>query len=931
MPGPYPSELECDVLLSDGRTARLRAIRPDDGPALRRLGEQLSSESVYFRFFSPRRSIGEEEIAHFATVDYQDRLALVALVDAELVAVARYDRCPVPPSGTGSASEPALSPQGGGDEAEVAFVVRDDHQGRGLGTVLLEHLASAAGQRRIGRFVADTLPENYRMLNVFRSAGFEEHALLDSGVIRVTLELALRPEYLERVEERDWTAAVRSIEHILRPGAIAVLSDTGKRRLVGDDIVRNLLAGGFTGAVYPVGGKEEWVAGVRAYPSISEVPTPIDLAVLALTGPQLSQAVRECGAKGVGGLVVVASGAGERDTATAGSDRDLVELAREFGMRLVGPDCMGVINTCPEVAMNASVAKSPPPPGRIAFSSQSGGLGIALLGDLGNRGLGISSFVSLGNKADVSGNDLLRFWEDDPETDVILLYLESFGNPRRFSRIARRVARKKPIVAVKSARTASGQRGTRGRLLSAVPDEATDALFRQAGVIRVGTLEELLEVADLLASQNLPRGRRVAIVGNAGGCAIIAADACESYGLEVPELGTSSQGRLALISSLGAVHGNPVELSASASAEDYRDVLEIVLQDPDLDAVIVTFTPASLEGAEDIAQIVAAVSASADKPVLANFIVTEGTLTALRTGPKRVPWFGYPESAARAVARVAPYSEWLNRPEGAVPNFADLDIAAARRIVETALAGGPSVGVSAAGQAAVTAPLSLWLDTVSAFELLRAYKIPVVDFARASNAAEAVQGAEALGYPVAIKLDAPNLVHKSDVGGVVLNLTSPGQVASTAESLLARFGAGASLIVQPMAPGGVETVVGLVEDAAFGPLVMFGLGGKEAELFRDQIWSLVPMTAQDAQDLVSGLRSSPLLTGYRGAPLADLGALAEVLSRVARLAEDVPEVAELSLNPVVATPSGAVALDARVRVASAPHEPPLLRRTMRSA
>ncbi len=460
MPGPYPSELECDVLLSDGRTARLRAIRPDDGPALRRLGEQLSSESVYFRFFSPRRSIGEEEIAHFATVDYQDRLALVALVDAELVAVARYDRCPVPPSGTGSASEPALSPQGGGDEAEVAFVVRDDHQGRGLGTVLLEHLASAAGQRRIGRFVADTLPENYRMLNVFRSAGFEEHALLDSGVIRVTLELALRPEYLERVEERDWTAAVRSIEHILRPGAIAVLSDTGKRRLVGDDIVRNLLAGGFTGAVYPVGGKEEWVAGVRAYPSISEVPTPIDLAVLALTGPQLSQAVRECGAKGVGGLVVVASGAGERDTATAGSDRDLVELAREFGMRLVGPDCMGVINTCPEVAMNASVAKSPPPPGRIAFSSQSGGLGIALLGDLGNRGLGISSFVSLGNKADVSGNDLLRFWEDDPETDVILLYLESFGNPRRFSRIARRVARKKPIVAVKSARTASGQRGT---------------------------------------------------------------------------------------------------------------------------------------------------------------------------------------------------------------------------------------------------------------------------------------------------------------------------------------------------------------------------------------------------------------------------------------------------------------------------------------
>ena len=937
--GTYPGELECDVLLSDGRSARLRAVRPVDGPLLRSFGARLSRETVYFRFLAPRKEISDEEIRHLVTVDYQDRLALVAFVDRELVAVARYDRLPAEAGdalpGSAACTTGGPVPQLLG-EAEIAFVVRDDHQGRGLGTVMLEHLASAAVARGIGRFVADVLPDNHRMLGVFRSAGFDEHALLDAGVIRVTLELAAQPEYIERVEEREWTAAVRSIEHILRPRSIAVIGASRESGSTGHDIVANLLAGGFTGAVYPVNPRAYPVAGLRSYPGVSHLPGDIDLALLAVPAHQLAETVRECGLKGVCGLVIVPAGEEAREAPGTSADRDLVELARRFGMRLVGPDSMGVINNGPQVRMNATFAERPPPPGRVALSAQSGGLGIALLGELTGRGLGISSFASLGNKADVSGNDLLRFWEGDPETDVILLYLESFGNPRKFSRIARRVAYKTPIVAVKSARTPAGLRGgVHAPSAGGVPDEATDALFRQAGVIRVQTLEELLDVADVLANQPLPTGRRVGIVSNAGGCGVLAADACESHGLEVPELAAATQGRLLGVVSRGAGVGNPVELAASASAEEYARVLEIVLADDDIDVVIVTFTPPVLVGADDVAEAVSKAAARTNKPVLANFIATEQTLRELRAAPRPVPWFAYPESAARAVARVADYGQWVARPEGTVPGFDDLDPALARRVAEQALTATPSAapgtGPAPAREPVAVSSNSVWLDTLAAFTMLQAYGIPILPCLRASSAPEAVQAGTKLGYPVALKLDAPEFVHKSDVGGVRLNLASGGEVAAAAEALLARFGSGVPLIVQPMAPDGVETVVGVVEDPSFGPLVMFGLGGKEAELFGDRMWSLVPMTAEDARDLVKGLRSSPLLTGYRGSAPVDLEALSGVLLRIARLAEDLPEVVELSLNPVVASPGGVVAIDARVRVATALPEPPLLRRTMRSA
>ncbi len=924
--GHYPADLECDVLLSDGGTARLRPIRPDDGPGLRAFGERLSSETVYLRFFSPRRKISDQEIAHFVTVDYRDRLAIVAIIDGELVAVARYDRTPPPVASSEGPvrdehSEPD-GPAGNVDEAEVAFVVRDDHQGRGLGTIMLEHLASAAVARGIGRFVADTLPENHRMIGVFRSAGFDERANLDSGVVRVTMELSARPEYLERVEEREWSATVHSIEHILRPASIAVIGAGAKTDSSGTAIVGHLLTGGYTGAVYPVNATAAEVEGIQGYRKLAEVPGAVDLAIITVPAPFVSDVVRDCGSEGIRGLVIMTAGYSEQGPARAGAERDLVELARNFGMRLVGPNCVGVLNTSTDVRMNATVAERSPLPGRIALSSQSGGLGIALLEEFAGRGLGISSFVSLGNKADVSGNDLLRFWADDNETDVIVLYLESFGNPRKFSRIARRVARTKPIVAVKGARTTSGRRGADPDRAAGLADKAADALFRQAGVMRVGTLEELLDVADLLASQPLPKGRRVAVVGNAGGCGVLAADACESEGLEVNELAVDTRSHLVAVASKGAALDNPIGLVASATAEEYAAVLEIVLADSGVDAVLVTFTPPSAAGADDIAEAVAAVASASSKPVLANFLATDRTLAAFRDGKRRVPWFPYPESAARALASVARYSQWLERPAGTVPAFDDVDSARANQIVQGAL---EEVSVADAD-----GPRSVWLDSIAASELLETYRIPVLPSLGASTPAEAAEHAGAMGYPVALKLDAPAIAHKSDVGGVRLHLGSSGEVLFTAEEMLTEFGPEVRLLVQPMAPPGVETVVGVVADPSFGPLVSFGLGGKEAELPSDRLWSLVPMTSEDAHDLITGLRSSPLLTGYRGSTEVDLAGLAEMLTRVARLAEDLPEVVEMSLNPVVAGPAAVVALEARVRVARASHEP-LLRRAMRTA
>jgi acetate---CoA ligase (ADP-forming) len=908
----YPKDLESDVVLADGRVAHLRPIMGSDVDGLRDLGSRLSAQSIYMRFFSPRRQISQAELEHFANVDYVQRSALVALVDSELVAVARFDR------GAGETS------------AEVAFTVRDDQQRRGLGMVLLEHLASAARSLGIRRFEADTLGANGAMLGVFRHAGFVERTSMGSGIVHVSLDLEAAPEYLDHLEARDRTAAVHSIEGLLRPRSIAVVGASTRAGSVGHEIVANLVAGEFKGPVYPVNRRAGGTAGplqvcgLSAVADVGDIEGRVDLAVIAVPPAEVAKVTEACGKKGVRGLVVVTAGFAEAGPEGAVAERDLISLARSHGMRVIGPNCLGIVNTAPDISMNATFSPARPVSGSIGFSSQSGGLGIAILNEATRRDLGVSTFVSVGNKVDVSGNDLIRYWESDPQTEVILLYLESFGNPRHFARIARNVSKKKPIVAVKSGRSSSGARGTSSHTAAmASPDATVDALFRQAGVIRVDTLAEFFDVADVLNHQPLPRGGNVAIVGNAGGPGVLAADACEGAGLVVPELCFETQRKLRAVLSKEAGVSNPVDCIATATAEQYRAALEIVLGDDDVDAVIAIFTPPLVTQAEDVAAQVAAVAASATKPIVGVFLATSGALSALRDGVRRVPWFAFPESAARALGRTVPYAMWRVRPEVPVPVFLDLDTAKGRAIVDATLAAAAHGGAASGSETG-------WLDVSQVMQLLSAYGIGFVESARAATATEAADAARSMGFPVAVKLDVPGLVHKSDVGGVRLGVADAAHVMAVTEELLAGHGPEVAVTVQPMAPAGVETIVGVVEEPGFGPVVMVGLGGTATELLGDTALSLVPITRPEAVDLISSLKASKLLSGYRGAPAADIGALADLICRVAQLAERLPEVVEMDLNPVIVGPDGCLVVDAKVRVArpEAP-EPELWRRHLR--
>jgi acetyl coenzyme A synthetase (ADP forming)-like protein len=568
----YPSEWESDVVLSDGGTVHLRPIRADDESGLLGLFSRLSDESIYMRFFSPVTSPTHEQLAHLANVDYDARMALVAELGDDIVAVARYDRLPET------------------EHAEVAFTVQDDQQGRGLATIMLEHLAAVARSRGITTFVAETLPDNRRMLGVFRDAGFRVVREFTDGVVHVMFPIDPTETSQAMQDEREQISEARSVRRLLAPRSVAVIGAGRRPGTIGHEVFANLLAGDFTGPVYPVNSHADVVASVRAYPSILDVPDPVDLAVVTVPASSVMEVVQECADKGVHGLIVISAGFAERGS--AGAEQELVELARRHGMRLVGPNGMGVVNTDPDISMNATFAPFRPVSGRIGFASQSGALGIELLGQAARLGLGVSTFVSMGNKADVSSNDLLQFWDHDPDTSVILLYLESFGNPRKFSRLARRIGHSKPILAVKSGRTHAGTRAAASHTAAlASSDVATDALFRQAGVVRVDTLAELLDTAQVLVHQPRPPGRRVAIVSNGGGPGILASDACEGAGLEVPELSAATQESLRGFVSPDASTANPVDVIASATAATYERAIRAVLADPDVDSVIVIFVP----------------------------------------------------------------------------------------------------------------------------------------------------------------------------------------------------------------------------------------------------------------------------------------------------------------------------------------------------
>jgi acetyl coenzyme A synthetase (ADP forming)-like protein len=872
------------VILRDGSTLRLRAPGRGDADALVAFFERLSEHSRYLRFHGVRR-IDATLVEYFLDPTWADRGALIgALTDAEgnerVVALAEYARLRDPMT------------------AEVAFTVAEELQGRGAGTRLLEQLAFRAAEVGIEQFVAEVLPENSAMLAVFRDAGFEESRTLGGGEIEVRFPIAATERYRARVEERDHIAVSASLRPFFAPVGVAVIGASKRRGSIGGELFRNILAADFAGAAYPVNRDGEAVAGVRAYRTIEDIPDPIDLAVICLPGGRVLDAAEEALRKGVPALCVISAGFAEMGSEGAERQEKLLTLVRAHGARLVGPNCLGI--AVPAIGLNATFAPRALPPGRIAFSSQSGALGLALLEKASERGLGFSAFVSIGNKADVSSNDLLEWWEEDEGTDVVLLYLESFGNPQKFARVAGRLARRKPILALKAGTSHAGARAASSHTAAlAGSDAAVEALFRSAGVLRARSLEELVDVATLLSSQPLPKGRRVAVMTNAGGLGILCADACDAAGLELPELADETRQALAAILPGEASLANPVDLLGSATGETYAQALPHVLRDPGIDAVIALFVPPVVAGADEVASAMrkAVERETSEKPVLAVVVSADGTPETLREAGSPLAAFAYPESAARALGFAARRAEWLRRPTGTVPTIDGIDKTTARRLVETALAASDDV----------------WLDAAAARTLLTAYGVPLVPEQVAADAAEAVAAAGALGRPVVLKTAAAG-VHKTESGGVALNLDTDDEIRAAAERI------GGPLLVQPMISAGTELLAGIVQDAVFGPLVAFGPGGVLAELIGGAGFRIAPLTDRDADELVHGGKAGQLVRGFRGGAAADAAALVTLVHRLSRLAVDLPEVAELDLNPIIALPSGCVAVDARIRLRARPED-----------
>jgi acetyl coenzyme A synthetase (ADP forming)-like protein len=883
-----------DVVLRDGSTVRVRAMRPDDDQGLLGLFTSLSEESRWLRFFSPTKGAAlAAEARRETNLDHTFGLLALSGPEERVVGHAFY---------------------AGLDEhrAEVAFTIANDFQGRGLGTILLGQLAEVAAANDIQMFEAEVVAANHTMLHVFRESGFPIEVSAEAGQLHVTFPTSFTREAVERFETRETFAAVNALKLFFNPRAVAVIGASRQRGTIGGEIFHNLLAFGFNGPVFPVNPTAEVVQSVPAYATIEAIPGPVDLAIIVVPANQVVEVAAGCGRKGVKALVVISMGFSETGTDGQSQQAELVRVCREAGMRLIGPNCMGIINTDPDVRLDATFAPGVPPAGRVGFSSQSGALGLAIIEHANSLGLGISTFVSVGNKADISGNDLLRYWESDPGTDVILLYLESFGNPKKFSQIARRVGRQKPIVVVKSGRSAAGARATSshtGALLAA-SDVTVDALFRQAGVIRTDTLEELFDVASLLSNQPLPLGNRVGIITNAGGPAILCADACEARGLEVPVLSEISQTKLRAFLPAGASATNPVDMIASAPAEHYRRAIEIVAQDENVDALIVIFTPPLVTRAEDVAREIVDAAKNTDKakPLLSVFLSAQAAPESLRSGDARIPAYSYPETAAIALARAARYRQWREQPETTAPRFNDVRRDEAAAVVATALSRGDG-----------------WLTTEETADLFSCYGLPLIEQTIVKTPEEAGTVAEQMDCEVALKVIAPGVIHKTEAGGVRLNLRGAKQVRESAREMAAALvvsgNSPTGFLVQRMAGAGVEMLIGVVHDSQFGPVVACGAGGVQVELLRDVSVRLTPLSKEDAAEMIRDLKTYPLLNGFRGSPVCDVAALEEGLLRTSAMVEDIPQIAELDCNPFVVLEHGAVILDARVRVTAVEPRP----------
>ncbi|MGW1335735.1 bifunctional acetate--CoA ligase family protein/GNAT family N-acetyltransferase [Streptomyces rubiginosohelvolus] len=971
----YPDHWEADVVLRDGGTARIRPITTDDAERLVSFYEQVSDESKYYRFFAPYPRLSDRDVHRFTHHDYVDRVGLAVTIGGEFIGTVRYDRI----DDTG---RPASAPA---DEAEVAFLVQDAHQGRGVASALLEHIAAVARERGIRRFAAEVLPANNKMIKVFRDGGYTQRRSFEDGSVHLTLDLEPTEKSLAVQRGREQRAEARSVQRLLAPGSVAVIGTGRTPGGVGRTVLRNLLAAGYTGRSYAVNRAfDEGLAtldGVPAHRSLGEIDEQVDLAVIAVPAHRVPEAVADCGEHGVQGLVVLSAGYAERGAEGRELQRELVRQARSYGMRIIGPNAFGIINTAETVRLNASLAPESPARGRIGLFTQSGAIGIALLSGLHRRGAGLSSFISAGNRADVSGNDFLQYSFEDPDTDVALLYLESLGNPRKFTRLARRTAAVKPVVVVKGARHSGTNPPGHAVPVSRIPDTTVSALMRQAGVIRVDTVTEMVDAGLLLAGQPLPAGPRVAILGNSESLGLLTYDACLAEGLRPRP---------------------PVDLTTSASPQDFRDALAEALADGTCDAVIVTAIPWVGENGEaetGDGQVLAealtrAVAGGSAKPVAVVHVEIGGLAEALAAASSTAaprprtaaPRAASPEAGADRAAVTAPEAS-NDRAGTTAPATPAARTAptAPRTATATPALGTPASGTPADAtadpetpprpgripaypaaeravralaeavkyaqwrrQAAVPGKIPEFLDDTideagaaalieaqlasapdprgrplshdEARELLRRYGIDVRPTLPAPDPEAAVAAAARLGYPVALKTTAPHLRHRADLGGVRLDVADEEALRRAYGELTDLLGKPAELlpVVQAMAPRGVDTVVRASIDAAAGAILSFGLAGAPSELLGDTAHRLVPATDRDAAELIRSIRAAPVLFGWRGSAPVDTAALEELLLRLSRLVDDHPEVVSVALEPVVVAPQGLTVLGASVRLAPPP-------------
>ena len=882
------------ALLADGTTITIRPAGPDDFELVRQLHDEMSPDNLYLRFFSMSRLAGEQEAHRVTRVDGSPHGALLGFLGGKLVGVASYE------------------PTGQPGTAEVAFAVADNMHHRGVATLLLEHLVSLARARGVQVFTASTLPENTAMLRVFADAGLSATRRLEDGVVELTMPiprsagLGEASPYLDAVADREQRADVASLEPLLDPRSVAVIGASHRPGSIGRSILLNIRDAGFTGALYAVNPHGGDIDGIACVPSATALPEPPDLAVVTVPAGIVLDVVQECGKRGARSLVVITSGV------TAAQSASLLDTCRRTGMRLVGPNCFGV--AVPAIGLDATFAAHHPLPGTAGLVVQSGGVGVALLEHFSRLGIGISSFASVGDKLDVSGNDMLQWWAEDGRTRFAVLYLESFGNPRKFARTAARVSATMPVLTVHAGRSAPGQKAAASHTAAAAAPMITrQALFEQAGVIATTSFGELLEAAVLLAEQPVPAGSRVCVISNAGGAGVLAADACVEAGLSVATPSHLAQAHLAAILPSGAAVTGPIDTTAAVSADSFGAALATAAGDTGVDAVIALVVPTA---ASDLIPALA----SARLPVpLATVVLDQPESVRLLPGTgggPGVPAYAYPEGAARALSRAARYGSWRSRPADTVPDMAGLQVAEARALIASFLAQMPGGG---------------WLPAADADRLLRCYQLPMAPFRLVTDADQAAAAAAELGGHVALKAEVPGLVHKSDAGAVLLGLDGPDEAAAGFRVLAGRFAGNFSgAIVQPMITGGTEVIIGVVQEPVFGPLVVFGLGGVATDVLGDHAARLAPLTTTDADDLIHSIRAAPLLLGHRGQPPADIAALRDTLLRVSRLADDLPEVSELDLNPVIACADGVTAVDARVRVTAHAAADPFLRQLPRA-